>query len=221
MSKLKTGMLISIGLPGVFATLSKSQQIQYSKTIRPDGRPRLPPGQVAVKKLRDMGGIPGKANTENWRLKIYGEVKKSIYITYGELLKLPQVDIVCDVHCVTGWSLLDSKWRGVTLSNILELAQPKDSARFIIFEAAGGYTTNIPIDDAENKNNILAHTFFDNNLPHNHGGPVRGLIPDRYFYKSAKWIEAVKLTYEDEPGYWERRGYSNTADPWKEDRYSF
>lgn len=219
-SKIKTGIIITIGLPGIFATLSDSEQNLLAASYRTDGKPRLPPGQVAVNRLQDMGGIPSKTNKDNWKLYIYGEVERPITISYKELMNLPQVDIICDVHCVTGWSLLDSKWKGVRLSTILGLAKPTNNAKFIIFEAAGGYTTNVPISDVQNEKNILAHTFFGKELPQNYGGPVRGLIPDRYFYKSAKWLEAIKLSSVDEPGYWEQRGYSNSADPWKEDRYS-
>ena len=132
---------------------------------------------------------------------------------------MEQVQLTCDVHCVTGWTLLDSRWTGVRLSTIMRLAKPRKEANFVIFEAAAGYTANIPITEARKENVILAHSFFGRKLPKEHGGPVRALVPDRYFYKSAKWLEGIKFTAKDEPGYWERNGYSNSADPWKEERY--
>jgi DMSO/TMAO reductase YedYZ molybdopterin-dependent catalytic subunit len=101
----------------------------------------------------------------------------------------------------------------------MDLVKPKKNAHFVIFEAAAGYTSNIPIVEARKDNVILAHSFFGKSLPTPHGAPLRALVPDRYFYKSAKWLEGIKFTAQDEPGYWERRGYSNSADPWKEERF--
>jgi DMSO/TMAO reductase YedYZ molybdopterin-dependent catalytic subunit len=101
----------------------------------------------------------------------------------------------------------------------MDLVKLKKDAHFVIFEAAAGYTSNIPIIEARKDNVILAHSFFGKSLPRPHGAPVRALVPDRYFYKSAKWLEGIKFTVQDEPGYWERRGYSNSADPWREERY--
>ena len=140
-------------------------------------------------------------------------------LNFQKLLNLSQVDLACDVHCVTGWTLLDSQWGGVRLTTIMDLVKVKENARFVIFEAASGYTTNIPISEARKENVILAHSFFGKELPRPHGAPVRALVPDRYFYKSAKWLEGVKFTTRDEPGYWERGGYSNSADPWREERF--
>ena len=127
--------------------------------------------------------------------------------------------MTCDVHCVTGWTLLDSHWGGVGLTTIIDLVKAKNSARFVIFEAAAGYTSNIAISETRKDNVILAHSFFGKKLPRAHGAPVRALVPDRYFYKSAKWLEGIKFTAQDEPGYWEKQGYSNSADPWKEERF--
>ena len=166
-----------------------------------------------------MGGIEGTADTHNWKVLIHGEVERKTVLSFQELLDLSQVDITCDVHCVTGWTLLDSQWRGVRLTQIMELVKTKDSARYVIFQAAAGYTSNISLEEARKDNVILAHGFFGKTLPRAHGAPVRALVPDRYFYKSAKWLQGVKFTARDEPGYWERQGYSNSADPWKEERF--
>jgi DMSO/TMAO reductase YedYZ molybdopterin-dependent catalytic subunit len=208
-----------IGLPGTFRKLTDLEQQALAAPVRPDGRPRIPPGQEAVKQILDMGGIPGTATVETLKLRIGGEVEKPLVLSYPELLALEQVRLTCDVHCVTGWTLLDSRWTGVRLSTLMRLAKPRPEAHFVIFEAAAGYTANIPMAEARQENVILAHTFFDRKLPKEHGGPVRALVPDRYFYKSAKWIEGIRFTAKDEPGYWERNGYSNSADPWKEERY--
>jgi DMSO/TMAO reductase YedYZ molybdopterin-dependent catalytic subunit len=213
------GTIVSIGLPGAFVKLADADQNALAAETRPDGRPRLPPGQQAVERIPDMGGVEGTATTADWRLRIHGEVEKPVVLSYADLLNLEQVDIVCDVHCVTGWTLLDSRWRGVRLETILAVARPRSSAGFIIFEAPAGYTSNVPIGDAQQENVILAHSFFGEPLPRAHGAPVRVVVPDRYFYKSVKWIEAVKVSAHDEPGFWESGGYSNSADPWTVDRY--
>ena len=213
------GTIVSIGLPGTFIKISDAKQHALAVSSRPDGRPRLPPGQHAVERILDMGGTPGTATVANWSLRIYGEVEKPMVLSYADLLNLDQIDIVCDVHCVTGWTLLDSRWAGVRLGTIMELVKPSKNGRFITFEAAEGYTSTAPIIDAQKENVFLAHRFFGEKLPRAHGAPVRVVIPDRYFYKSAKWLEAIKVTAEEEPGYWESKGYSNTADPWLEERY--
>jgi DMSO/TMAO reductase YedYZ molybdopterin-dependent catalytic subunit len=211
--------LLSIGLPGIFVKLMPLENLALAAETRPDGRPRLPPGQMAVKKIIDMGGSEGTADSQNWKLQIHGEVEKPTVLNFEELLNLSQVEITCDVHCVTGWTLLDSQWKGVRLSEIMALVRTKKSVRHVIFEATAGYTSNIPLTEARKDNVILAHGFFGRPLPLAHGAPVRALVPDRYFYKSAKWLQGIKFTAKDEPGYWERRGYSNSADPWREERF--
>lgn len=211
--------LLSIGLPGIFVKLMPLENLALAAETRPDGRPRLPPGQMAVKKIIDMGGSEGTADSQNWKLQIHGEVEKPTVLNFEELLNLSQVELTCDVHCVTGWTLLDSQWKGVRLSEIMALVRTKKSVRHVIFEATAGYTSNIPLTEARKDNVILAHGFFGRPLPLAHGAPVRALVPDRYFYKSAKWLQGIKFAAKDEPGYWERRGYSNSADPWREERF--
>jgi DMSO/TMAO reductase YedYZ molybdopterin-dependent catalytic subunit len=213
------GTIISIGLPGVFIKLSNAEQRTLAADTRPDGRPRLPPGQLVVERIQDMGGTPGAATISNWRLRIHGEVEKPTILSYQDLLNLDQVNITCDIHCVTGWTLLDSEWSGVRLTTIMDTVRPSRNGRFIIFEAFGGYTSNVPISEIRKENVILAHSFFGEKLPQENGAPVRIVIPDRYLYKSAKWLEGIKVTSRDEPGFWETKGYSNSADPWKEERY--
>jgi DMSO/TMAO reductase YedYZ molybdopterin-dependent catalytic subunit len=213
------GSLVSIGLPGLFVKLLDVENQAVAAELRPDGRSRLPPGQQLVSMLADMGGRPGKATVSDWKLRIHGEVERPLTLDFQDLLRLSQVKITCDVHCVTGWTLLDSRWSGVRLKTILDLVRARPSARFVIFEAAAGYTSNIPASEAVKENVILAHSFAGEPLPQAHGAPVRALVPDRYFYKSAKWLEGIKVTGRDEPGYWETRGYSNSADPWKQERY--
>ena len=213
------GTLVSIGLPGIFVKLMDSENKALAAELRPDGRLRIPPGQHAVKALPNMGGTRGANTVSDWRFEIGGEVAKPRTLKYDDLLELKQIDLICDVHCVTGWTLLDSRWRGAPLTTIIDLVEVKDSARFVIFEAVGDYSSSIPLSEALKDNVILAHSYAGGELPHKHGAPVRGLVPDRYFYKSVKWLKAIRFESVDEPGYYESSGYSNSADPWKEERF--
>ena len=213
------GTVVRIGLPGIFVKLLDSQNRAFAAQLRPDGLPRIPPGQHAVRALIPMGGVDGPGDIASWKLQISGEVDNPLSLSFKDLKKLTQVNLTCDVHCVTGWTLLDSKWRGVRVTAIMDLVKVKKSARFVIFEAHADYTSNIPISEARKQNVILAHRFFGKELPQAHGAPVRALVPDRYFYKSAKWLTGIRFSAVDEPGYYELRGWSNTADPWKEVRF--
>lgn len=213
------GAAVSIGLPGVFVKLTDAEQLALAADTRPDGRPRLPPGQIAVTRIRDMGGAPGTATAADWTLRVHGEVEKPVVLSYKDLLNSDQTHITCDIHCVTGWTLLSSRWSGVRLSTIMDMVRPRKNAGFVIFEAAADYTSNISMNEARKDDVILAHSFFGEKLHQSHGAPVRALVPDRYFYKSAKWVEGIKVTSGDEPGFWEQQGFSNSADPWKEERY--
>jgi DMSO/TMAO reductase YedYZ molybdopterin-dependent catalytic subunit len=197
-------------------TLTREARAQ----TRPDGRPRLPPGQRVIERLKPMGGQPGDPSVANYRLKIHGAVEHAYELTFADLLALPQINVMYDVHCVTGWSVLGAKWRGVTLLELATRAKVRDSARHVIFEAAHGYTANVPKKEALQPNVMVVHQLDDLPLPRTHGGPVRGLVPDLYFWKSAKWLTGIRFVERDEPGYWETRGYHNHADPWKEERYS-
>jgi len=213
------GTVVSIGLPGVFVKLMDSGNRAVAAQLRPDGRPRIPPGQHAVKALPNMGGGQIDENLTGWRLKITGDIENPMTFIISELMDLNQIDLICDVHCVTGWTLLDSRWRGISMKTIINLVKAKDTDGFVILKAAGGYTSSIPLAEALKDNVMLAHGFNDRKLPQAHGAPLRALIPDRYFYKSVKWLEEIKFSSVDEPGYYESGGYSNSADPWKEERF--
>lgn len=190
------------------------------RALRPDGRSRLPPGQRILDALRPMGGDPGDPNPAAFRLRVHGEVDNPLEIDFAGLLAMPQVDQTCDVHCVTGWTVLDSKWRGVQVAHLARVAKVRDAARHVIFEAAQGYTANVRIAEALAPNVLVAHQLAGNPLPRPHGPPARSLVPDLYFWKSAKWLTGIRFVVADKPGYWETRGYHNHADPWKEERYA-
>ena len=190
-----------------------------AKQLRADGRVRLPPGQRIIDALKPMGGEPGDANPATFRLRVHGEVDNPLDIDFATLLAMPQTEQTCDVHCVTGWSLLDSNWTGGQVAHIAKLAKVRDAARFVIFEAAQGYTANVRRAEALAPNVLGAHKLAGNAIPRPHGPPVRSLVPDLYFWKSAKWLTGIRFVTTDRPGYWETRGYHNHADPWKEERY--
>ena len=187
--------------------------------IRPDGKPRLPPGQYLLKALRPMGGDQGNPDPTAFRLKIYGEVSHPFELNYAGLLGEHPVEQQADVHCVTRWSMFDGLWKGVRIQHLAKLAGVKDSAQFVIFEAAYGYTSNVPLEYAMRANSMVTYRLNGDPFPEEHGAPVRALVPDLYFWKSAKWLTGIRFSAVDEPGYWERHGYNNHADPWKEERF--
>jgi DMSO/TMAO reductase YedYZ molybdopterin-dependent catalytic subunit len=193
---------------------------QARAEVRADGRTRLPPGQRVLQALRPMGGDEGDGDVRKFKLRVHGLVKAPFEVDYAGLLALPQVQKEADVHCVTGWSLLGGLWKGVQIATLAEKAQVKPEARYVIFEAAHGYTANAPMKEATADTSMVTYRLNGKPLALQHGAPVRGLVPDLYFWKSAKWITGIKFVRADEPGYWEVRGYNNHADPWKEERYA-
>jgi DMSO/TMAO reductase YedYZ molybdopterin-dependent catalytic subunit len=212
---------VLVGLGGALYRIAADDLNKKARAEkRSDGRSRLPPGQKALEKWRDMGGDPGDGDAKNFTLKVHGLVKNEFEVDYAGLLKLPQTKVTADVHCVTGWSCLDNIFKGVLISDLAEKAGVKSGAKHVILEAANGYTSNIPLDEATGPTCMVTYRLNGKPFSLEHGAPVRGLIPDLYFWKSAKWITGVKFVKEDEPGYWEVRGYHNHADPWKEERYA-
>ena len=187
---------------------------------RSDGRKRLPPGQRVIERLRDMGGDEGDGDVKTFRLRVHGAVKQEVTLDYGALLKLPQAEVQADVHCVTGWSVIGSTFKGVLISTLADKVGVKGEARHVILEAANGYTANVLLSEAMGPTSMVTYRMNGRPFPIEHGAPVRGLMPDLYFWKSPKWITGVRFQRDDEPGYWETRGYNNHADPWKEERYA-
>jgi DMSO/TMAO reductase YedYZ molybdopterin-dependent catalytic subunit len=183
---------------------------------------RLPPGQKEVKNwpVLDLGVQPNIIAPRVWRLTIKGLVENPLALTLGEFMALPQEDFVSDIHCVTQWSRFDNHWRGVSARRLIELVKPKTEARHVIFHSYDGYTTNVKLEVFAEPNVLLAHSWEGKPLSREHGGPVRVVIPDWYFWKSAKWVTQIEFTADDRPGFWEVRGYHNEGDPWKEERYS-
>ncbi|MCB9658184.1 MAG: molybdopterin-dependent oxidoreductase [Sandaracinaceae bacterium] len=189
-----------------------------AQTLR-DGRPRLPPNQRVIRRLRPMGGTPGDPSIENVRLRVIGDVDTPLELTFAQLLAMGVVTRTVDVHCVTGWSVLGARFEGVPLRVLADRAGVRSTARHVIFEAPYGYTANVPLREALAPNVLISHRLDGAPLERDHGGPLRAVVPSLYFWKSAKWVTGIRFTGRDAPGYWERRGYHNHGDPWREERY--
>ena len=186
-------------------------------------RARIPPGQHRVKDfpVLHVGDVPYMEAPPNWDLRVFGEVERPARWTLEEFLALPQTEVTTDIHCVTSWSKLDTRWSGVALSWVLDHVRPTPAAQYVLAHAEGGYTANLPLEALRADDVLLAHRFDGRDLEPEHGRPVRLVVPQKYFWKSAKWLRALEFLPADRLGYWERYGYSNGADPWKEERYAF
>ncbi len=185
------------------------------------GMPREPPGQNVLAHhewpILDLGQTPDVA-PERWRLTIDGAVAAPLALSWAELHALPQVDDEQDFHCVTGWSILDLAFRGVRLETLAALARPLPEATHVMCHAADGYSTNLPLEEALKPDVLLVHQLGGRPLAVEHGGPVRMVVPELWAWKGAKWITRLEFLTQDRRGYWEIRGYSNTAHPWRDDR---
>jgi DMSO/TMAO reductase YedYZ molybdopterin-dependent catalytic subunit len=183
---------------------------------------RVPPGQYLTEgfPVLTVGPDPDY-DLSTWDFQVYGEVEDELQLSWDELQALPQKDVVTDIHCVTRWSKLDTAWRGVAVSEVLGRARVKPEGKFVMAYSDGGYTTNVPLEAVLDDDVLLAHTFDGKPLAHEHGGPLRLLVPKRYFWKSAKFVRKLEVMSEDRMGFWELNGYHNDADPWKEQRHWF
>ena len=181
---------------------------------------RLPPGQQEVTNwpVLDLGMQPD-VRAEDWKLTVDGLVANPVTLDHAQFMALPQSDSVSDIHCVTRWSRYDNHWRGVASRALIALVRPKDEAGHVIFHAHDGYTTNVAMEVFAGEDVMLAHSWEGCPLARSHGGPVRVVIPQFYFWKSAKWVRRIELSRDDKPGFWEVRGYHNVGDPWAEERY--
>jgi DMSO/TMAO reductase YedYZ molybdopterin-dependent catalytic subunit len=185
------------------------------------GMPKEPPGQNVFAKgewpVLDLGEKPDVPR-EKWRLLVDGAVQTPLSLGWEELLALPQEEEEADFHCVTGWSILDLAFTGVRLETVLALARPRAEATHLMAHASDGYSTNLPLEEALKPDVLLAHAVDGAPLPAAHGGPVRIVVPQLYAWKGAKWVSRIEVLTHDRRGYWEIRGYSNTAHPWRDDR---
>jgi DMSO/TMAO reductase YedYZ molybdopterin-dependent catalytic subunit len=185
---------------------------------RPRGGVKLPPGQYLTEDfpVLSAGPTPRIAH-DRWEFVITSETGDSRRWSWNDLLALPAETLTADIHCVTKWSKLGTTWRGVSLDTLL--ADVGTSADFALVHSYGGYTTNLPTWDLREGKAWIAYGYDGADLPAEHGGPARLLVPHLYLWKSAKWARGIQLLTQDEPGFWETAGYHNYGDPWREQRY--
>jgi DMSO/TMAO reductase YedYZ molybdopterin-dependent catalytic subunit len=183
---------------------------------------RLPPGQYLTEKwpVLHAGQVPD-VDLAAWDLRVFGEVEKEVTLTYDELRALPATEVTSDIHCVTRWSRFDAHFTGVHWRELAKLCNPKPSARFVVAHAEHGFTANSPLSAIEDDDALVVYEADGEPLTPDHGWPARLFVPTKYFWKSAKWLRGLELRAADQPGFWERYGYHNDADFWKEERYSF
>jgi DMSO/TMAO reductase YedYZ molybdopterin-dependent catalytic subunit len=185
------------------------------------GMPKEPPGQNVLEQrewpVLDLGETPEVA-PERWKLVLDGAVENPVTLRWEDLLALPQADEEADFHCVTGWSILDVKFRGVRLETLAALARPIAEATHVMTHGSDGYTTNLPLWEALKPDVLVVHTIDGTPLATSHGGPARIVVPQLWAWKGAKWVNRIEFLTHDKRGYWEIRGYSNTAHPWRDDR---
>lgn len=184
---------------------------------------RIPPGQSRTRKWPILhASIVPDVPTEKWRLKIFGLVEREVNLSWDDFQALPRCKVFADFHCVTRWSRLSNVWEGVATKTLLELAGVKPEAKYVLCHAYdNGWTTNLPLADFRADDALLADKHDGMAINADHGGPIRGMVPRLYAWKSAKWIRGIELTASDKPGYWERGGYHNHGDPWTEERFGY
>ena len=183
---------------------------------------RLPPGQYLTEKwpVLHAGEVPD-TDLATWDFRVWGEVEEPLTLTWAEFDALPKSENVQDIHCVTRWSRFDTRFRGVHWRELAERVRPKPTALFAIAHSEHGYTANVPLAFLEHELALLATEADGEPLEAEHGRPLRLVVPGKYFWKSAKWLRGIELSSVDRPGFWERYGYHNDADPWQEERYGF
>jgi DMSO/TMAO reductase YedYZ molybdopterin-dependent catalytic subunit len=183
---------------------------------------RLPPGQYLTEKwpVLHAGDVPD-VDLATWDFRVWGEVEEPVRLTWDEFTQLPSSEVTQDIHCVTRWSRFDATFRGVRWRELRERVRPRPSAHYAIAHAEQGFTTNVAVEFLEREGALLATHADGEPLTPEHGWPLRLVIPGKYFWKSAKWLRGIELSPVDKPGFWERYGYHNDADPWKEERYAF
>jgi DMSO/TMAO reductase YedYZ molybdopterin-dependent catalytic subunit len=183
---------------------------------------RIPPGQYLTKQFPVLTVGPNpKYDLATWDFGVFGEVEHEVKLSWDELMSLPQRDVTLDIHCVTRWSKLDTTWTGVPVKEVLDRAGLKPSGTHLMAYSDGGYTTNVPLDAVLDDEAMLAHTYEGEPLEADHGAPLRLIVPNRYFWKSAKFLRKLEVMSQDRMGFWELNGYHNDADPWREERHWF
>ncbi len=195
--------------------------MQFFKKPDPEKSKRVPPGQSLTERFPVLhyGPVPN-ISLDKWDLNINGLVEEPLRFTWEEFMALPQSSLTTDIHCVTRWSKLDTTWTGVKVADLMKNVKLKPTAKYVLANAEYGFTANMPLEVFLDDDVMFAHSFDGKPLEKDHGWPLRLLVPKKYFWKSAKWLRGIEFLSNDKLGFWERNGYSNSADPWKEERYS-
>ena len=181
---------------------------------------RVPPGQYLTEKwpVLHYGSIP-RFDPARWDFRVFGKVLNEFKLSWVDFQKLDKAAVTADMHCVTTWSRLDQHWEGIPFSKIVELAKPLPEAKFVIAHSEQGFTANTPIEFTQRDDCLIALRANGEPLTAEHGSPARLVVPRLYAWKSAKWLRGIEFSTNDKPGFWERNGYHNRGDPWKEERY--
>ncbi|CAL9332264.1 sulfite oxidase-like oxidoreductase [Streptomyces werraensis] len=178
----------------------------------------LPPGQYETTGFPVLSAGPTPVvSLDDWEFTVRTETGVRYSWNWQELMALPSETPTVDIHCVTKWSKFGTRWQGVSLDVLL--ADVESGAEYALVRSYGDYTTNLPVEDLLDGKAWVAYRFDDEELPAEHGGPARLLVPHLYFWKSAKWVSGIQLLDEEEQGFWETVGYHNYGDPWREQRY--
>lgn len=198
--------------------MGSAKRVTSTTVTRED---RLPPRQVITKKfpVYDIASRP-VFNKEMWRFKIFGEVDEEKTLSWNDFLAFPKVEVLADFHCVTRWSKENMLWEGVSTKTICQLVKLNPKAQFLMIYSMEGYSTNVPLEFFLKEDSLFAYNLNGKPLEPEHGFPLRLVIPQLYAWKSAKYVNALEFLLENQPGFWEVRGYHMKGDPWKEERFS-
>lgn len=192
----------------------------FGKRRQPEAAGRIPPGQYITPDFPVLSAGPTpRIKLDKWSFTIGGLVREQVAWNWEEFTRLPAQTFLVDIHCVTKWSKLDTRWKGVSLDVLLEHVDLEPDAGFVTATCYGGYTSNLPLNDIIHGKAFIAHEYNDRPLPPEHGGPARLVVPHLYFWKSAKWVNGLNFIERDQRGFWESLGYHDRGDPWKEQRY--
>ena len=194
------------------------------RKARPDRQnygDRMPPGQQVIEKwpVLTEGAAPA-IDLKTWAFRVWGEVEEELTLDWQQFMALPKTTVHADAHCVEGWSIMDNTWEGVAFGELMKRIRPKPGARYVMVHCYGDYTTNVPLEYLLDDSVLFAYKRNGQELTPEHGWPLRLVIPNLYFWKSAKWVWGLQFMNEDRLGFWEGRGYHHRGDVWQEERYS-
>lgn len=196
---------------------TRNREELIAKGVDPD---RVPPGQYVTERFPVLhAGVVPEIDEATWDFTVGGLVERPVTLDLEAFRALPTTEIVADIHCVTKWSKLDTRWEGVAVAHLLELAGVAEGASHVVVKAEHGFTANLPLEDFARDGNLFAWRYDGDDLELDHGWPVRLVVPHLYFWKSVKWTRGFDLLDRDEPGFWERNGYHMYGDPFREQRY--